>query len=294
MGAFRLPAQTRLGAVHLVVSDAEKVLGFYRDVLGLEARPDGSGSVRLATPDGPPLVWLHERPEGTRATTAQMGLYHLAILLPAREDVGQLLMRLGQTGYPLGGASDHGVSEALYLADPEGNGIEIYADRPRAQWPVRDGALEMGILPLALEDLVAAARARGGRWSGLPAGTIIGHIHLHVGDLDTAGPFFVEGLGFDLMQRYGTQAMFVSAGGYHHHVGLNTWAGRNIPPKRAEQPGLLRYEIFLPDASALVAVMSHLETLDNGVRRDGEAIVLSDPTGSEVVLMAEHTAERPV
>ena len=246
---------TRIGAVHLTISDLRRSVRFYETHLGftVHRRDDriaslGAGGVDLVT-----LSQCETAPR-VRGTT---GLYHFAILVPSRADLARALRRLAATGTVMQGAADHGVSEALYLADEDGNGIEIYRDRPRAQWPVVDGELRMGADPIDLDALLADG-AHTDSGAGLPPGTVVGHVHLHVSRLDDARAFYVGVLGFELTQRYGPSALFVAAGGYHHHVGLNTWAGVGAPPPPPGAIGLKHFLVQLPDAAALDAVVGRV------------------------------------
>src|SRR5574341_1976790 len=220
---------TRLGSVHLTVSDLDRSLQFYGSALGLRTRRREEAVAELGTGTASLLI-LWERAGAKPRPRHTSGLYHFAILLPSRADLARALQRLLEARYPIDGASDHLVSEAVYLADPDGNGIEIYADRSRRALPVRDGQLRMDTLPLDLEDLMNEVQAGPPAATGLPEATRIGHIHLHVADLATAEAFYRDVLGFDLMVRYGSSASFLSAGGYHHHIGVNTWAGAGAPP----------------------------------------------------------------
>jgi catechol 2,3-dioxygenase len=174
------------------------------------------------------------------------------------------------------GAADHGVSEALYLADPDGNGIEIYRDRPRAEWPFLGGQLRMGADPVDLDALLAEGSPADHR--GLAPGTVIGHVHLHVSRLDTAQHFYVEVLGFELMQRYGPSALFVSAGGYHHHIGLNTWAGVGAPPPPPGAIGLRHFDVPLPTAGARADVERRLRTAGVEFEQTSAQLVVRDPS----------------
>ena len=275
-----LPPETHIGAVHLSVTNLTGTSAFYRDVLGFRGG-ERDGAMRLSASGEPPhdLV-LHPAPAGAaRLRTA--GLYHVAILLPSRAHLAQGLRRLIDAGAPIEGASDHAVSEAVYLHDPEGNGIEIYADRSRDRWPVRGGSLEMTTKALDLEDLF---RSGTGRWQGMPPGTRIGHIHLRVNDLARAEEFYAGILGFEVMLRGYPGALFLAAGGYHHHIGLNTWAGV-LPPVDPAGPGLRYFTVQVPDAQAREAAVSRARAA--GVDRkpaDAGGILLHDPDGIAVVL----------
>jgi len=206
-------------------------------------------------------------------------LYHFAILLPSRRDLAETLWRLAGRHVEFQGFSDHLVSEAIYLADPEGNGIELYRDRPRAEWPYRGDALQMATLPLDTDDLLAEA---DGPAEALAGGTTIGHVHLHVGDLARAEAFYRSVIGFDLVLRYGPSAAFLSAGGYHHHLGLNVWAGRDVPSPPDDSPGLRWYELLLPDEAALTGLLERARAAGLSPESDGEAYFLPEPAGARI------------
>lgn len=259
---------------------------FYTQYLGLQMLEQTGRSTALTADGVTPLVSLRELAGAKPRPAYATGLYHFAILHPTRADLARTLGHLLARRYPLQGASDHGVSEAMYLADPEGNGIEIYVDRPRLAWPVANGALRMVTEPLDVEGLLAEADGDGA-WAGLPAGTTLGHVHLHVDRLERAQWFYCDVLGFDLVQRYGPSALFVSAGGYHHHVGLNTWAGVDAPPPAADVVGLAYYEIVLPDAEALQQVYERLQAAGVGCERELGALDLHDPAGNGVRLIVQ-------
>src|SRR5439155_3057423 len=245
---------THIGAVHLTIGDLSRSVRFYEDHVGftLHRRDDTTAWLWAGGPDLLVLTQCERAPR-VRGTT---GLYHFAILVPSRADLARALRRLVDPDTGMQGAADHGVSEALYLADVDGNGIEIYRDRPREEWPRVNGQLRMGADAIDLEELLSTADGADG--SRLARETTIGHVHLHVSRLDEAQRFYVEVLGFDLMQRYGPSALFVSAGGYHHHIGLNTWAGVGAPPPPPGAIGLRHFEVRLPDAAAIDAVAERL------------------------------------
>jgi catechol 2,3-dioxygenase len=181
----------------------------------------------------------------------------------------------------LQGVADHGVSEALYLADPDGNGIEVYRDRPREQWPVVNGQLRMGADPLDVDEILA----EDGDGRGLAPGTIVGHVHLHVSHLDEAQRFYVDVLGFEVMQRYGPSALFVSAGGYHHHIGLNTWAGVGAPPPPSGAIGLQYFVVTLPGASARAAVEDRLRAANVPIESTPDGLLVHDPARNAILLV---------
>jgi catechol 2,3-dioxygenase len=246
-GGYRLPAELRLGRVRLQVADLERSLDYYTRVLGLRVlRRDGADATLAAHGDDTPLVELHERPGAAPVPRrGRLGLYHYAILLPDRAALGRFVAHLAAIG-ERAGASDHRVSEALYLQDRDGLGIEVYADRPRAGWRVEARQIVMATEPLDLADLVRAAA--GQPWTGMPAGTRVGHVHLHVGDLDAAAAFYHQGLGLDKVVWSYPGALFLSAGGYHHHLGVNTWAA-GASPAGEDDARLLEWEIILPTAA---------------------------------------------
>jgi catechol 2,3-dioxygenase len=269
----RLPADTRVGPVQLQVSDLARSLNYYQQVLGLRLLGQGNGRATLgAQGDNTPLVELVERPDARPVPRrGQLGLYHFAILLPDRRALGRFVRHLASLG-ARAGASDHLVSEALYLHDPDGLGIEVYADRPRSSWRVRDTEqgreLTMATEPLDLDSLVRAAGDEP--WTGMPAGTVMGHVHLHVGDLERAAEFYHAALGLDAVVWSYPGALFLSAGGYHHHLGINTWAGPDAAPATAGDARLIEWTMLLPDAAAA----------RHAAERLGQAGFNPEPTGS--------------
>lgn len=281
----RLPDGTRLGRVRLQIADLARSLAFHERVLGMRiVERSASRAVLAAHGDDTPLVELEER-AGARPSPhrGRLGLYHFAILLPDRASLGRFLRHLGEIGAPAG-AGDHLVSEALYLQDPDGLGIEVYADRPRQSWRRTGRELMVATDPLDVEDLLRAAG--DATWSGMPAGTSIGHVHLHVGEIDRAAAFYSEAIGFDRMTWRYPGALFLGAGGYHHHLGTNTWAGRGATPPTADEARLLEWTIELPDAASLDAAESSLATAGFAAERDddGSALVTRDPWHTQLRL----------
>jgi catechol 2,3-dioxygenase len=250
---YRLPGQLRLGPVRLQVSHLERSQQWYQQILGLTEHARTSYAVHLGVAGAPePLVILEHRP-GTVAVRpgSRLGLYHFAILLPDRPSLGRFIQHLAHVG-ERAGASDHLVSEALYLQDPDGLGIEVYRDRPRAEWQRIGRELMMATDPLDFPAIVASAA--GEPWTGMPAGTVMGHLHLHVGDLPRAATFYHHALGFDRMVWRYPGALFLGAGGYHHHLGTNTWA--NAAPSPGERDAqLLEWSIVVPSPSDVLATL---------------------------------------
>ena len=282
---FRLPPATHIGVVRLQVADIARSLAYYERVLGFRVvRRDDSG-VGLGPAGGDsPLIELRERP-GARPhpRRGQLGLFHFAILLPDRASLGRFVRHLSDIG-AYAGMSDHLVSEALYLTDPDGLGIEVYADRPRGEWRYDGRELQMATIPLNVQDLVAAGGTE--RWTGMPNGTRIGHVHLHVGDLDEAAAFYHEALGLDKVAWSYPGALFLSAGGYHHHLGTNTWAA-GAPAATDEDARLVEWELVMPDAASVSAAGASVEAAGGAVERSGDGSMLAhDPWGTAVRLVS--------
>jgi catechol 2,3-dioxygenase len=273
-----------MGAVGLRVRDAQAAVDFYGRLLGLQTSTNSAGkTVEVTTTMGEPLLRLWVDPEAAPRPRRSTGLYHFALLVPTRADLGVALMTLIEGGYPLEGAADHLVSEAIYLADPEGNGIEIYRDRPRTEWPRLDGKIEMATDPLDADGLMQEGRTRGAE-RGLAGGTRMGHVHLNVADLAAAEAFYCGLLGFDLVTRYGESAAFVSAGGYHHHIGFNTWAGRGAPSPPSDSRGLVYATVLLPGDESLAAVRARLDPATTAYEERDNGLLVHDPSGNGILL----------
>jgi len=256
-----LPAETHIGRVHLKVSNLERALAFYQDLLGFHLAEQGGATAALSSGASEAVVLRLSAVQGAmRKPPRSSGLYHIAIRLPVRPALGALLRRLLAAEYPLQGAADHLVSEAIYLADPDGNGLELYIDRPREQWQQVSGVVQMATDPLDAVSLLEESKSYGADWHGIAPGTDIGHVHLQVADLGAAEAFYCGLLGFTVTQRSYPGALFVSAGGYHHHIGLNTWAGRGAPPPPPEAVGLAYFRIEIPDPDTRSRLIERLET----------------------------------
>ena len=281
---YRLPQATRLGAVELQVSHIARSLEYYEQLLGLAvlARDDRTASLG-GVGATEPIVILREV-LGTRpaAPGSRLGLYHFAILLPDRPAMGRFIAHLADIG-ARAGSSDHLVSEALYLQDPDGLGIEVYVDRPRDSWRRADRELMMATDPLDLADLVRAAN--GVPWAGMPIDTVMGHVHLHVGDLDAADAFYAEGLGFDRMVWRYSGALFLGAGGYHHHLGANTWARGAVAP-RAQDAKLLTWTLVLPSLDDVAELRTNLALRGVAIADEPNGLLLADPWGTPVRVRA--------
>lgn len=269
----------------LSVSDLARSLAYYTDAIGFQILHGDDTSAVLGAGGKPLLVLTHHPgaqawPRGGRSYT---GLYHFAILLPTRADLGRWLRHWFELGLPMPGQGDHIVSEALYLEDPDGHGIEIYADRPRVTWRVVNGQIRMGAGRVDIEGLLEEAEGSGQPWSGMPPGTRLGHMHLQVGDIPEAERFYHDILGFDVTARMPT-ALFLSAGGYHHHLGTNTWHSEGASGAPADSVGLHFYTINLPSEEALYAVLGRLGAAGVPYERRGDAIIFQDPWANTILL----------
>ena len=276
-----------LGCVALTVADLELQAAFYRNAIGLHELRRSEDTVELGAPGGDALVTLVGRPAAPPRPPRTTGLFHLALLVPSRSELARALRRVTAAGHGFTGASDHLVSEALYLDDPEGNGLEIYRDRPREEWRYEDGALEMGTLPLDVDGVIASDPSpNGGIDEGMATGSRIGHVHLQVATIPAAEEFYVGALGFEPTVRAYPGVLFVSAGGYHHHLGLNTWAGRGAPPPPSGSRGLRSFTVILSNKEELARTVAAVA--DGGVEpieEDGQ-LVVTDPFGNRAALTA--------
>jgi catechol 2,3-dioxygenase len=284
--AATIDPHTTMGTVRLNVSELDRARAFYEHALGLRATELDSGAVALSAGDGRLLVELHGDSSAPRLDPRATGLFHLAILVPSRRDLAFALQRLAIARWPLDGASDHLVSEALYLSDPDGNGIEIYRDRPREEWRRVGGTLQMATLPLDLRGVAGELATAEAPQPQAPAGTRIGHTHLQVSELDQTEAFYAGVLGFDVMVRGYPGALFVSAGGYHHHVGLNTWHSAGSGAPLAGSVGLRSFEVVLPGADELAATLTRVDDagLTTEPAPDRDSHIVRDPSGNAVEL----------
>jgi catechol 2,3-dioxygenase len=265
-----IPPDTSIGRVRLRVADIDNLSAFYERVIGLDAVERDGGFSSLGPAGGEPLT----------------GLFHLAILVPDRAELARSLQRLAGAGWRLTGASDHLVSEALYLRDPEGNGIEIYRDRPREEWRRNGDELAMATLPLDLESVVGELQNGDAPAEGMPAGTTMGHVHLQAAELPPVEDFYNGALGLDVMVRSYPGALFLAAGGYHHHVGLNTWQSQGAPAPPDGALGLDHYELVLPTAGDRDSGADRLAQAGADPQRSDDGVLATDPSGNHVLLTA--------
>jgi catechol 2,3-dioxygenase len=279
---------TAMGTVRLTVSDLARSRRFYEDALGLRARELDDGALAFGPADRSALVKLTGDASAPALDRRATGLFHLAILVPSRLDLAHALARLAEARWPLDGASDHLVSEALYLSDPDGNGIEIYRDRPREQWRYENGGLQMATLALDLHSLAGELGGATALQATVAAGTQIGHVHLQVADVAEAEAFYHGVLGFDVAVRGYPGALFVSAGGYHHHIGLNTWNSAGSSPPAPGSVGLRWFEVLLPSPAELQRVLARVDAAGlatEPVSSDaGAGALVRDPSGNAVLL----------
>jgi catechol 2,3-dioxygenase len=273
---MQLPPETHMGAVHLSVAELRRSLDYYRGAIGLEVLEEGDGEASVGAGRTELLHLVEQR--GARPADGYAGLFHFAILVPERRDLARWLAHAARTRVSLTGASDHFVSEAIYLRDPDHHGIEIYWDRPRDLWEGR--VQRMGTWPLDLDDLLRElADDDEESFARQPEGTRMGHVHLRVADVDDSVTYYRDAVGFDLMAEFRHQAAFLSAGGYHHHLGANTWESRGAPPAPADTARLLHYTILVP-AGARDEVAERADVGADGFARD--------PSGNAFVLDVAH------
>ncbi len=282
--ATAIDPATTVGLLSLTVSNLDRSVAFYTDAIGLALLDRGDGTATLGVA-GTPLLLLTEQAGARpwpREQASYTGLYHFAILVPTRADLGRWVRHWLELGLPLG-QGDHLVSEALYLSDPDENGIEVYRDRPRGEWQWANGQVRMAADPVDIRGLLAEAERAGEPWTGLPAGTRLGHIHLQVGDIAQAAAFYHDILGFDIVAAM-PSALFVSAGGYHHHIGMNTWHSKGAASAPADMVGLRFFTVNFPTETARQEVLDRIAAAGLTTTQTGDAISVQDPWGNTLLL----------
>lgn len=286
--AARIHPATTIGHVHYTVADLQRQADFYADLLGFERLWQDGVTAALGA-GGRELVRLTEVKGGQPARGAT-GLYHTAFLLPTRWDLAQLVRQVAETRTPIQGHSNHGTHLALYLPDAEGNGIELAWDFPKEQWPMRDGVMSFEDMPrsgMDIDDLMTELERDPAPWNGLAAGTVVGHVHLHVADIPASEQFYHRLLGFDVVMNSAEfRALFVSAGGYHHHIGLNTWQGAGAPPPAPDATGLRYFSITLPEADELGRLQARLTEAGLPTESTPDGLLLHDPSRNGILLTA--------
>src|SRR5436190_5579210 len=275
---------TNIGLVTLRVANPERSRRFYEGILAFQPIEQGPGKVVLGGQDKQPLLELIEVPGAAPQPRRATGLYHVAILFPTRADLGRELVRVARAGVQVG-QGDHLVSEALYISDPDDNGLELYRDRPRSEWQWTNGMVEMATDPVDIRGLIAEGERDAEPWDVIPVGTRVGHIHLQVGDIKEARQFYHTILGFDVtadLSQHG--ALFVSAGGYHHHIGLNTWHSRGAKPTPADAAGLQTFVIAIPSREGLQEVKARLLAHQVPFEEEEDLIGVNDPWSNHIIL----------
>jgi catechol 2,3-dioxygenase len=281
-GAPALPATLRLGPVHLVVADLDRALAWYERSLGLHVHCREAGTAALGA-GGEDVVVLHEDP-AARPPGRHAGLYHYALLFPSRAELARAAVRLAETRTPIQGASDHGTHEAIYLPDADGIGIELAADRPREQWPTPEEEFSGGPAPLAFPALLATVTGEAPTAQVEP-GLAVGHVHLHVGDVERGLAFYRDVIGFEVWAQL-PSAAFVAAGGYHHHLGFNVWRGRGVGPAPAHTLGLERWTVVLERPAEVAAVRARVVAAGIAVEDDADGFRVRDPWDIALRLVA--------
>jgi catechol 2,3-dioxygenase len=269
-----------MGAVHLTVSDLDRSLDYYQRAIGLQVRERENGTAHLGA-GGEDLLVLYEQPDAEPAPR-NTGLFHFALLVPSRHDLARWLVHAANGQIALEGMSDHLVSEAIYLRDPDWHGIEIYRDRPRSEWEREGEFVKMATIPLDVQGVLSALDGGETEFEQIAPGTTMGHVHLQVADVPAAEQFYGDLLGFDLQARYGSQATFLSAGGYHHHLGANTWNSRGAAPPPPGSAALRHATVLLPDESELDRVAGRVPDAEPAADADG--VVVRDPSQNALLL----------
>jgi len=281
MERFHQSPNIYVGEVNLKVLDLQKMTRFYQEFIGFRVLERSDDRTVLTADGKTPLLTLERPADVVPRAERTAGLYHFAILLPSRADLSAFLRHLLESDYPMG-AADHAVSEALYISDPEGNGIEVYRDRPSSEWTWDDNnRVHMVTDPLDVRGILAESDAP---WTGLPEEAVMEHIHLHVGDLEAAEEFYARGLGFDVVSYY-PQAAFLSTGRYHHHIAVNTWQGTGIPNAPGDSAGLNWYSLIFPDQEAVDQAADRLRRIGAPVKPISEGYLTSDPSGNRIRLV---------
>lgn len=267
----------------LKIEDINKSKEFYQEIMGFKILKDNGKEVILTTDSNTPIITLVQPNDVIPKLPRRTGLYHFAILLPDRIQLGLFLKHISAKGYPIIGGSNHGVSEAIYLEDPDNNGIEVYADTNVKTWKWEQDRINMTTLPLDYKGLIADTKDL--KWQGIPEDTIMGHIHLHVADLNEAKRFYVDGLGFDLVMDMANSALFISSGGYHHHLGLNIWNGRGSRPLPENSVGMKYYNIRFPREEIRQDKINRLRELNYEVFEEEGEIFTKDPSDNLIKLV---------
>lgn len=283
MSRFHNKDNIFVNQIQLKVVDIEKSIKFYTNIMGFKVLNRKEKEVSLAADGINPIVTIIEPYNVIPKLPRRTGLYHFALLLPSRFHLGLFLKHLRDAEYPIIGGSHHGVSEAIYLEDPDENGIEVYGDIDSKEWRRNGNQVNMVTDPLDFEGIIEEAGEE--KWVGIPKETIIGHIHLHVRDLDEAKRFYCDGLGFDLVMKMANSALFISSGGYHHHIGLNIWNGKNAQPLPDNAAGMKYYTLVFPDKCIRENTINNLKDLGYEVIEENNDIFTKDPSSNLIKLI---------
>ncbi|MDG5472234.1 VOC family protein [Jeotgalibacillus sp. ET6] len=285
---FHQPPASFVGQIELMVRDIARSLAFYESIIGLKLISRDEKSAKLSA-DGSKSILSLVQPEEVKGKEPRTtGLYHFALLLPARSDLADLIAHLVKNGVKMGG-SDHGVSEAVYFDDPDGNGIEVYRDRSHTEWDWHDSQVSMAIDPLNIQELLSGEQKE---WRKVPEKTVIGHLHLHVSELGKTQEFYKEGLGLDVVSRINGQALFMSSAGYHHHIGLNTWQGVGAPPPSKNSVGLHWFSFVVRDEKEKMKTVERLQKLNYAVYSKDGCFTTQDPSGNQIKLVTNEEFSR--
>ncbi len=280
--AFHEKPTTYVSHVTLKVSDLSQARDFYQTVIGFKVLTESASKIELTADGQTPLVTLIQPDDVTPKNEQTTGMYHFALLLPKKKDLADVIVHLTRHNIDLG-AADHLVSEAIYLSDPDGNEIEIYVDRDPDEWTWNSGQVNMATDPLKVEALMSH-RVEGSEWQGLPEATIMGHIHLYVGDLNQTKTFYVDGLGLAIATTFGQRALFLSSGHYHHHVGVNTWKGEGLPPEKESSVGMYAFTMVYPDQRTRRTVVERLKDQGATIEEADQHLFVKDPSGIRIEL----------
>ncbi|MBU6080762.1 VOC family protein [Allobacillus halotolerans] len=280
---FHQQPATFVEHVQLKVTDINRSIEFYQKILGFDILDKTSSTANL-TANGETAILTIEQPSGVTPKQGRTaGLYHFAILLPTKADLANFVVHISRNNIPIG-SSDHDVSEALYFNDPDGNGIEVYYDRDPAEWTWNGEMVHMTVDPLDFDELLKHA-SQNELWQGMPSDTVMGHLHLHVSEMQTAEEFYVKGLGFNVVNRFGAQALFLSTEDYHHHIAINTWNGVGAPSMPENGAGLKAFTVKYPSEDSRKEAVNRLEKIGTAVSQEGEYWVSVDPSGNRVLLV---------
>ena len=283
MSNFHRKPNKFVNHIVLKVEDINRSKEFYKNIMGFKVLRESHKEIVFTVDGSTAFITIIQPDNVIPKLPRRTGLYHFAILLPSRLDLGLFLKQIKNVNYPIIGGSNHGVSEAIYLQDPDDNGIEIYADTNISTWRWKDKNVEMTNGRLDIDGLLDATGDTN--WDGMPSNTIIGHIHLHVADLIDSEKFYREGLGFDLVSSIPNQAIFLSSGGYHHHIAVNIWNGKGSPPPASNSVGMKYYSIVFSSIEERQKIIDGLERLGYLVVRENEDIFTEDPSGNRIKLL---------